>query len=112
MNWHHDRRMQESTAPRIPDGPGARGQSKLPAVLPGLLTAIKEAAGSSLVAMEAWVGSSGMGSAEQHEGRSMGEGEGAQDILSRRGPPGVAALGWFPHSWESIPNEGDATPAL
>ena len=81
-------------------------RSVRPSALPGLLSAIKQAAGSSLL-LDHWADPAGQAELEVgQEGRMMEEEEGKKPPASPRPKSGVAALGWFPHSWDSIPHEG------
>ncbi len=104
----NDRRMQEWGSSRKLDAAvsGDTVHSVRPSALPGLLSAIKQAAGSSLQ-LDHWADPAGEAELEAgQEGRMMEEEEGKKPPASPRPKAGVASLGWFPHSWDSIPHEG------
>lgn len=107
LTRHHERLLLESTSPGTALG-AAGEQLEKPSALPGLLSAISQAGGSSRGLEGALARSDG----SQQEGRRMGEEEtseeGPPDAPGQRKKSGVAALGWFPHSWESIPHEGES----
>ncbi|KAK9864129.1 hypothetical protein WJX84_011962 [Apatococcus fuscideae] len=109
LGWHHERLLRESLShgeAELALGRGAAaegGQQEKPVALPGLLSAIQQAGGSVKDSAAALAGFEG----RQQQGRRMGEDgqQEAPDVPEPRKKWGVAALGWFPHSWESIPNE-------